>query len=127
MSDGKSSSVQLTARQRQWLEHLKTWQEQEELSLKDYAVAHGLSVSGFYTAKRWFKRRGIWQGREVGGAQRRARPKLLPVRVTPPALAPAGSAMVRVHLANGLMLEVPEHTEPTRCQALATALGAART
>ena len=114
----------LTACQRQWLEHLEAWQEHEqELSLKNYAVAHGLSVSGLYTAKAAFKRRGIWPD---GGtkAVRRAKATLVPVRVTPP-VSPAVVPMLRVHLPNGIVVEMAEHAQPARCRELVSVLLAA--
>ena len=122
MSEDSAASSPLTPCQRQWLEHLETWQAQEELSLKEYARTRGLSVSALYTAKRWFKSRGIWRGRERG-ARKRSRPRLnvVPVRVSPVA-APIMSSSVRVHLPNGIVLEVPEHAEPARCRALIGAL-----
>jgi len=64
MTEDVSLSPSLTASQLQWLEHLKTWQEQG-VTLKNYALTHGLSLSGLYTAKRVFKRRGIWRGRSA--------------------------------------------------------------
>jgi len=126
MSDEVRAARVLTAIQQQWLEHLKTWQAQEALSLREYATAHGLSVSGLYSAKRWFKVKGLWQGREVSGAGRKSAPKLVPVRVSPGSVAPRMSAPLRVLLPNGVVLEMPEHIEPERCQALVAALGAAR-
>ena len=105
----------LTACQRQWLEHLEAWQEQE-LSLKNYAVAHGLSVNGFYTAKRSFKRRGIWSDGRTK-AVRRATATLVPVRVTQP-VSPVVMPMLRAHLLNGIVVEMAEHAEPARCRAL---------
>ncbi len=121
MSEEGSPTRALTARQIQWLEHLKGWQEQG-LSLKGYALAHGLSVSGLYTAKRWFKSRGIWQGREVSGPSRRA-PKLIPVRVKPP--MPATSSMFRIHLPNGVVVEMSGDADLARCRALVSMLSAA--
>ena len=106
-------SPPLTASQRQWLDHLETWQEQD-VTLKAYALTHGLSVSGLYTAKRLFKRRGIWRGRE-GNRSSRSRAELVRVRVTP---ARATPTMFRVHLPNGIVVEVPEDVEPARCRAL---------
>ena len=123
MSEPSPASTRaLTARQRFWLEHLQAWQAQEELSLKAYAGAHELSVSALYTAKRWFKAHGLWQGREASVAPR-PRATLVPVRVRAPAL-PQSAATLRVHLPNGIVVEVPEQAEPHRCQALiATLLG----
>ena len=121
MPERTSSTPALTSRQRHWLEHLKAWQEQER-SLKAYAVANKLSVSGLYSAKRYFKAHGIWQGREVSGP-RRCTPKLIRVQVTPSGVAL--SSVIRLHFPNGMVVEVPEHVEPLRLHTLmATLLGA---
>lgn len=109
----------LTTCQSKWLEHLEIWRGQE-MSLKEYAVTHGLSVSGLYTAKRWFKRRGIWP--EVGPkVSRRTKATLVPVRVTQPVVQ-AVVASIRIRLPNGIVVEIGEHAEPVRCRELVSAL-----
>jgi hypothetical protein len=118
MSEVTSPTPALTSRQRHWLEHLKAWQTQE-LSLKAYAVANSLSVSGLYSAKRYFKAHGIWQGREVSGPQRRKH-KLVPVQITPSSATL--SSVIRLHFPNGMVVEFPEHVEPLRLQRLMTML-----
>ena len=123
MSSNDPKGRELTACQRRWLAHLQAWQAQGELGLKAYAQRHGLSVSALYTAKRFFKQHGIWQGREVSSTRRRqARAKLVPVRIEAPPLAMRASAMYRVHLPNGLVVEVPEHAEPASTHRLLSGL-----
>ena len=130
MTEDVSRSPSLTTSQLQWLEHLKNWQEQD-VTLKNYALTHGLSLSGLYTAKRVFKRRGIWRGREVSKGNR-PKPKLVPVRVAQsPAMpsmpsVPAMPSTFRVHLPNGIVVDMPEDAQPARCQALLNVLGATR-
>ena len=94
-----------TPRQRFWLEHLKACREQG-LSLKAYARNHNLSVSALYTANSALKRRA------TSIAPNTPAPKLVPVRLAP---APA---MVRVLLANGVVVELPESIDPERARAL---------
>ncbi len=104
--DNSSALTQArTERQRFWVEHLNACQEQK-LSLKAYARAHGLSVSALYAAKSACKRRDKLS---QGGVPT---PKLVPVRLAPTA------SMVRVLLSNGVVVEFPESIDPQRCQAL---------
>lgn len=121
MSKQPSSARALTARQQFWLEHLQAWQAQSG-SLRDYAREHELSVTALYTAKRWFKAKGVWQGRE-GGARRarQVEATLVPVKLSAPVTRAAPSWM-RVHLPNGIVVEVPEQCEATRGAALVRAL-----
>lgn len=86
-------------RQREWLSHLEVWREQGG-SLKAYALAHGVSQSALYSARRVLTQRGIWQGRRRESRTHPAAPKLVPVRVR--AMAPA-VAMFRVLLPNGIV------------------------
>jgi len=91
-----------SARQQFWLEHLRAWQAQGT-SLRAYATANGLSSSSLYRARRRLERRGLLSGSEDTA------PAFVPVRVT--AAAPA----CRVLLPNGVVVEVPEHTERATC------------
>ena len=113
MSAETSPSRPLTARQREWLEHLHAWREQGG-SLKAYALAHELSISALYTARRFLTQRGVWK-RPPDEARRTSTPKLIPVRVTP---MPSAAAMFRVVLPNGVVVEVPEQADIARCRAL---------
>lgn len=106
----------LTACQRAWLTHLEAWREQGG-SLKSYASAHDLSVSGLYTARRILEQRGVWRSQARRDTHKARTPRLVPVRLTPASPAPA---MFRVVLPTGVVLEVPEHTDPVRLGALLT-------
>ena len=92
-----------SARQQFWLDHLRAWQAQGT-SLRAYAAANGLSSSSLYRAHRRLKRRGLLSGSEE------TVPAFVPVRVAGPAC--------RVLLPNGVVVEVPEHTERAMCAAV---------
>ena len=96
-------NVRRTARDRFWLEHLRTCREHGQ-TLKAYAQTHGLSVSALYAAHSALKRRGVLS--EPGAA---SAPTFVPVRI-----APAGAAF-RVHLPNGVVVEVPAHAASAAC------------
>lgn len=96
-----------TPRQRFWLEHLEACQAQGS-SLKSYALAHGLSPGALYAAKSNLKRRGSLSTSKLPVPA----PTLLPVHIT------RGAAMFRVHLPNGVVIEVPEHADAQCCRAL---------
>lgn len=119
MPTESSTNRALTTRQREWLSHLEAWRAQGG-SLKAYALAHGLSQSALYAARRVLTQRGIWQGRHRESRAHPAAPKLVPIRVR--AMAPA---MFRVLLPNGIVIEVPEQADPARCQALVAGLSEA--
>ena len=85
-----------------WLDHLRAWQVQDT-SLRAYAAANGLSSSSLYRAHRRLKRRGLPSGSKL------AAPVFVSVRVAPPAAA------CRVLLPNGVVVEIPEHTERAMC------------
>ena len=92
-----------SARLQFWLDHLRAWQAQGT-SLRAYAAANGLSSSSLYRVRRRLERRGLLS--EPGEV---AAPAFVPVRVA--ASAPA----CRVLLPNGVVVEVPEHTERAMC------------
>ena len=94
-----------SARQQFCLDHLRAWQAQGT-SLRAYAGANGLSSSSLYRAHRRLKRRGLLSGPEE------TVPAFVPVRVAAPAPA------CRVLLPNGVVVEVPEHTERAMCAAV---------
>ena len=74
--------------------------------MKAYAQAHGLSVSALYTARSTLKRRGVL-GEPAAWA-----PTLVPVRI-PPAVA-----AFRVHLPNGVVVDIPVHADDARVGAV---------
>ena len=94
------SKARLTERQQFWLDHLRVCREQGH-TLRGYAKAHGLSVSGLYTAHSTLKSRGVVTEPAPPA------PTLVPVRIAP------GTAAFRVHLPNGVVVEVPAHVEGT--------------
>ena len=96
----KSEVLQpLTHGQKRWLEHFRAC-EAQGCSLKDYALAHGLSVQAAYVAKGELKRRGAWP---LAAAPSSAL-TLLPVSLPP---SPQTERVVlRVSLANGTVVEI---------------------
>lgn len=105
-------------RQREWLVHLQAWRKQGG-SLRAYAVAHGLSPSGLYAARRVLTQRGLWPPDGGDAPQRPSAAKLAPVRLTS---MPAAVSAFRVLLPNGVVVEVPEQADPARCRALLLSL-----
>lgn len=93
-----SNESGLTERQSFWLGHLRACGDG---SLKAYADANGLDARGLYDAKARLKRKGLLP----------SSPGRL-VRVEHASAGVAGAALCRVHLRNGVSVEVvcaPEH------------------
>ena len=88
------SKARLTQRRQFRLGHLRVCREQGH-TLRGYAKAHGLSVSGLYTAHSTLKSRGVVTEPAPSA------PTFVPVRITP------GGAAFRMHLPNGVVVEVP--------------------
>lgn len=80
-----------TSRRAFWLKHLELWRERGG-TLKAYAEANGLSVTGLYGARR-----------SRAKATPPARATLLPVRVT----GGRCTEVIRIALPNGVLIEVP--------------------
>lgn len=99
------SGARARPREQFWLGHIRACRKQA-LSLSGYAKAHGLSLSALYTAHATLKRRGVLDCAPASA------PTFVPVR-----LAPAGAAY-RVHLPNGVVVEVPASHEPGACAAV---------
>lgn len=96
-----SQVPRLTERQRFWLEHLRACGSG---SLKAYAQTHGLDLRALYDAKARLKRKGALPA----GAPAR----LVRVDVERASRRPTDPAYCRVHLANGVAVELscaPEH------------------
>ena len=106
MAQANSRSAGLRPRERFWLDHLRTARRQGQ-TLKAHAQAHGLSVSALYTTRSTLKRRGVLSEPAASA------PTLVPVRIPPL----AGSAF-RVHLPNGVVVEVPAHADDARVGAV---------
>ena len=68
----------LTERERQWLSHLQRARDGEQ-TLKAYAKAHGLSLSGLYDAAWRLRRAGHWK--PGVGKPRREAGAFVPVRI----------------------------------------------
>ncbi len=115
MSNTQASPIKsLTARQREWLSHLEAWRERGG-TLKAYASANELSVSGLYSARRVLEQHGVWPSRARNETREVTPPKLVPVRLTSVLPVPA---MYRLVLPSGVILEIPEHADPARCRVL---------
>jgi len=114
----------LTPVQRDWLNHLKACEAQGCSSVV-YARSHGLSVTALYAARTELTQRGAFSPvRPSGGSGVTPAPvTFVPVELrTTPAVQ-----VLRVVLPNGVVIEVPEQAEPSRCGALVAALcGVAR-
>ena len=90
------------AREQFWLDHLRAMREQDQ-PLSAYAEAHGLTPGSLYRARARLRRRGLVSEPEFTA------PAFVPVRITPP------GAAWRVHLPNGVVVELPEHIERAMC------------
>ncbi len=111
MEATNDSSITLTVRQRFWLEHLKAC-DNEGLSLRSYARSHGLSAAALYAARRDLKRRGALGSSKASTSKA----TFLPVRFTQ--ATPAAPVLLRVRLRNGVVVELPEHSDPLSSRAL---------
>ena len=105
MAKATSRPTGLRPRERFWLDHLRSARRQGQ-TLKAYAQAHGLSVSALYTARSTLKRRGVVAEPSASA------PTLVPVHI------PAAGAAFRVHLPNGVVVEVASHAESAACAAV---------
>ena len=125
---GGASSA-LTPGQQVWLAHIHACDAQGCSSV-GYARANGLSVGALYAARKDLVHRGAYRSGRPGRARSRAASHssvtLVPVQLRGPAprAVPIQSAgcVLRVVLPNGVAIEVPEAIEPSRCQALVSAL-----
>ena len=90
------------AREQFWLDHPRALHEQDQ-PLSAYAEAHGLSPGSLYRA------RARLRGRRLVSAPELTAPAFVPACIAPPGTG------CRVHLPNGVVVEVPEHTERAMC------------
>lgn len=97
---GRKRSAELTARQREWLAHLRKARSAGE-SLRGYAQRHGLSEHALYQAAKDLRRRGAWP------ESSRVRPGVRHSFVRVSVAAPAAEAVAswRIRLPNGVWLE----------------------
>ena len=100
-------NAQPKARDPFWLDHLRACREQGQ-TLKAYAHAQGLSVSTLYSVRSALKRRGVLTEPACTSSPRGPAPTFVPVRIPPP-------GAFRVHLPNGVVVEVPVHAESAAC------------
>ena len=135
-----SKNSELTEQQRYWLAHIEACEE-SDLSIQAYADKHGLKASSLYNARYRLKAMGGWRGAETAQPQAqptnvpsepKARFKRVVVRPATEEESPAFSAQVsaqgvapcRIHLPNGVMLEVMTATDTVALAAVVTAAGA---
>jgi len=133
-----SKTTELTVCQQSWLEHVQAC-EKSEGTAKDYADEHGLSVSGFYNARSVLKKKGAWSEGDVEPVSPASSEPAEPattfhrviVKTTPrdeaPVLSPSQPSQsdtpCRVHLPNGVMLEVMTGTNAVALAAVIEAAG----
>ena len=101
-------NAQPKARDPFWLDHLRACREQGQ-TLKAYAHAQRLSVRTLYSARSALKRRGVLTEPACASSPRGPAPTFVPVRI------PTPGAAFRVHLPNGVVVEVPVHAESAAC------------
>jgi len=134
-----SETIELTERQRYWLAHIEACGE-SGLSARAYADEHGLKVSRLYNARHQLKAKsvlfgdGTEQAQAVQSAPTEAKARFQRVVVRPEAeansaafSAPRSSQGVvpcRIHLPNGVMLEVMTVTDAAALTAVVVAAGA---
>jgi len=133
-----SKNSELTERQQYWLAHVEAG-EKSGLSIVAYADAHDLKVGSLYNARHLLKEKGVWRSAETDEARTEpgvatgskasfqrvvvrsaGKPESKPfsARVSGQDVAPC-----RIHLPNGVMLEVMTRTDAS---ALAAVVSAAR-
>jgi len=136
-----SETNELTERQRYWLAHIKAC-EQSGLSARAYADEHGLKVNSLYNARHLLKAKGVLcraEAEEPQGVQRTpaepktrfqrvvVRPEVEPEVDVTAFCAPRSSqdvAPCRIHLPNGVMLEVMTATDAAALTSVVVAAGA---
>ena len=104
-------NAQPKAREQFWLDHLRACREQGQ-TLQAYAHAQGLSVSTLYGARSALKRCGVLTEPACASSPRGkalAAPTFVPMRIPTPGTA------FRVHLPNGVVVEVPVQAERVAC------------
>jgi hypothetical protein len=92
----------LTDRDRYWLRQQKSW-EKSELSAKEYARKHKLSIHGFYQARKRLRAIGALDAAPPRSAKAKSRPSGAFTRVELP--ANTRGPRYRVRLSNGALVE----------------------
>ncbi len=95
------SERRLTARQREWLGHLRAAEHSGE-TIKDYAARRGLSVQSLYQAGKRLRRLGVLEPRV---RRRRKRAASGFVKVEPAATRRETGPAWRIRLPSGLVFE----------------------
>ena len=98
----KRSSV-LTARQREWLAHLRR-AASGKMTVRGYARRHRLSEHALYQAAKELRRKGAWEPSKRASRARTARLQARFVEVRASAAAEAPSPW-RAQLPNGVVIE----------------------
>lgn len=135
----KSKISELTERQRYWLAHVEAC-ETSGLSCRAYADAHGIKVGNLYNARHLLKEKGVWRAAEADDP--RSEPS---VPSQPPAgfqrvvvgseaaeesqpfsahVSGQGATPCRIHLPNGVILEVMTGTDACSLAVVVNAAGA---
>lgn len=109
---GGSGGQELTAKQREWLGHIRACESSGE-SMRAYAEAQGLDLQAFYGWKWRLGRLGVLEKGESEPSFRRveiqtARPR---------------DDMIRIRLPNGVVIEVGAELDVSRVSALVKLLG----
>ena len=100
---GRKRSTGLTARQREWLGHLRACSRSGE-TVRAYAQRHGFAEHGMYQAAKDLRQRGV-----LPASRRRKSSKKSPTFVkVSPAVSTISSSPWRVRLPNGVVLEGTE-------------------
>lgn len=100
---GNKQARALTARQREWLGHLRR-AAREKIALRAYARRHRLSEHALYQAAKGLRRKGAWapSRRTAGAASARRQARFVEVRTSTPNEAPSPW---RARLPNGVVIE----------------------
>lgn len=108
-------ATRLTARQQEWLGHLRACTRSGE-TMRGYAKRHGFSEHGMYQAAKDLRQRGVLP---ASGRRRRSEEKSPTFVRVSPAVSAIASSPWRVRLPNGVVLEGTEVLRPEWLEALA--------
>ena len=112
MEDKQTEPNALTPAQQRWHDHL-TSASVAGISLRAYATREGLPVQSLYTWKQKLRKKGLWPTAQQAVTLRRAK-----VIGAPPPPSPAGSPGYRIHLPNGVTVELPASGLPPLAEVL---------
>jgi len=109
---GKSDGRGLTAKQQEWLEHIRRC-ESLGGTMRGYAEARGLELRTFYSWKYRLGKLGVLERKESPGIFRRVALRM----------EPSSAQAVRVRLPNGVVIEAEAGLDVHRLSALVKLLG----